>query len=186
MRTFIAIEIPEEIKSALAALQNELRRTAAVVSWTKPENIHLTLKFLGEIEEQKLGQIERACLETAAETASFTLNLSDAGVFPHHKQPRVIWVGLGGETASLTDLQSRLDQRLSALGFERETRPFQAHLTIGRVKAPKGSRELMAQLINYRPPALSFVVAEIVLMRSQLHPAGSIYTPLARTSFGQR
>ncbi len=186
MRTFIAIEIPEEIKTVLAALQNKLRRAAATVSWTKPENIHLTLKFLGEIEEQKLGQIESACLAAAAETASFTLNISDAGAFPDHKQPRVIWVGLGGETASLTDLQSRLDQRLSELGFEKETRPFQAHLTLGRVKAPKNTRELMAELINYRPPALSFVVDEIVLMRSQLHPAGSIYTPLTRVRFGRR
>ena len=99
MRTFIAIELPEEIQAAIAALQDELRLARAEVSWTKPENIHLTLKFLGEAEEQLIAQVTSACLETAAATAPFTLHVEEAGAFPNASRPRVLWVGLGGGAA---------------------------------------------------------------------------------------
>jgi 2'-5' RNA ligase len=183
VRTFIAIELPEEIKAAIAALQAELRRARAEVSWTKPENLHLTLKFLGEIEEQRIGQIESACIETAAAAAPFTLSLTGAGVFPHASRPRVLWVGLAGEVEKVKLLQSDLDERLARAGFEREARAFQPHLTAGRIKSPKGAPALVSRAQAYRLPALSFTVREVVVMRSQLHPAGARYTPLARAKF---
>src|SRR5262245_15518533 len=97
MRTFIAIEIPAEIRSALAALQTDLRRAGADVSWTKPENVHLTLKFLGEVDESRIGEIEKVCVSSAAEFKLFTLSLKDTGVFPNLRQPRVLWAGLAGD-----------------------------------------------------------------------------------------
>ncbi|HMZ18552.1 MAG TPA: RNA 2',3'-cyclic phosphodiesterase, partial [Blastocatellia bacterium] len=97
MRTFIAIEIPPTVKTALAALQTELRRAAADVGWTTAENFHLTLRFLGEVEEARLGEIRRVCDETAATVSSFTLRLSGAGAFPNVRQPRVLWAGVAGE-----------------------------------------------------------------------------------------
>ena len=95
MRIFIAIELPEEIKRAIAALQDDLRLARAEVSWPKPENIHLTLKFLGEIEESLVSQVAQACVETAERFTSFTLSINQAGAFPNARQPRVMWVGLG-------------------------------------------------------------------------------------------
>jgi len=180
MRTFIAIELPEEIKAEIAALQNDLRRARAEVSWTKPENIHLTLKFLGEVEEQLLAQVERACVEAAQTAAPFSLSLSGTGAFPGAKQPRVLWVGLTGGIEEARRLQSQLDERLSSIGFEKEERPFRPHLTIGRVKSPKGIPGLISRAEAYRLPALTFIARELVVIRSQLHPAGARYTPLVR------
>src|SRR5262245_25862699 len=112
MRTFIAIEIPSEIKSALAALQNELRRAGAEVSWTRPENIHLTLKFLGEVDERRIGEVEKVCVDSAAEFRPFALSLSATGVFPNSRQPRALWVGLSGDVEKTDAMQRRLDERL--------------------------------------------------------------------------
>lgn len=178
MRAFIAIEIPEEIKTALTRLQNDLRRAKAEVSWTKPENIHLTLKFLGEIEESQASEIAQAC--AAAEFQSFTLSLNGAGVFPNARQPRVLWAGLAGEIETLTAMQRRLEDRLAAIGVEGDEKAFRPHLTIGRVKSNRNAREIVARAEAYSLPALSFDVREIVLMKSELHPAGARYTALAK------
>ena len=185
MRTFIAIEIPAEVKQALARLQEELRDAPAEVSWTKPENIHLTLKFLGEVEESMLGRVEAAAVEAAAGARPFTLALGGVGAFPNARQPRIIWAGLSGEVEAAARLQVRLDERLAALGFPKEDRPFRPHLTVGRVKSPTGAPALIARAQSYRLPSHSLAVRELVVMRSQLHPAGSRYTPLARIALEQ-
>lgn len=180
MRTFIAIEIPSEVKSALAALQTELRRAGADVSWTKPENLHLTLNFLGEVDERRIAEVEKACVDLAAEFQPFTLSLNDTGVFPNARQPRVFWAGLSGEVENVAEMHKLLNERLAPIGFKREEKRFHPHLTIGRLKSNKKTRELLALADAHRLPALSFVVTEIVLMKSELHPAGSEYTPMAR------
>jgi 2'-5' RNA ligase len=182
MRTFIAIEIPSEVKSALAALQDDLRRAGADVSWTRPENIHLTLRFLGEVDERRIGEVEKVCVASAAEFRPFTLSLYDTGVFPNARQPRVLWAGLAGEIEKAVEMRKRLNDGLALIGFEREEKDFRPHLTIGRVKSNRKTRELIALMDARQVPALSFVVTEIVLMKSELHPAGARYTPMAKVS----
>src|SRR5215475_10815429 len=118
MRTFIAIEIPSEIKSALAVLQTELRRAGADVSWTKPENMHLTLNFLGEVDERRIEEVERACVASAAEFQPFTLSINDTGVFPNARQPRVLWAGLSGQVENVVEMRRRIDERLAQIGFK--------------------------------------------------------------------
>jgi len=186
MRTFIAIDIPSEIKSALAVLQTELRRAGADVSWTKPENIHLTLKFLGEVDERRVGEVEKVCVASAAEFQPFTLSLNDTGVFPNARQPRVLWAGLAGEIEKTVEMRKRLDDGLALIGFEREEKHFRPHLTIGRMKSNRKTRELLALADARQVPALSFVVTEIVLMKSELRPAGAQYTPMAKAPLGGR
>jgi 2'-5' RNA ligase len=185
MRTFIAIEIPEQVKTELARLQSDLRRVQADVSWTKPENIHLTLRFLGEVEEKKLEALKRVCAESAAEFAPFVLALKGAGVFPNFRQPRVLWAGLAGETETAARLQRRLEEGLVSLGFAPEDKPFKPHLTVGRVKSGKNARQVAALAEIAELPALSFEVGEIVLMKSELHTAGARYTPLAKCVLSQ-
>jgi RNA 2',3'-cyclic 3'-phosphodiesterase len=182
MRTFIAIEIPSEVRSALVALQDDLRRAGADVSWTRPENIHLTLRFLGEVDERRIGEVERVCVDSAAEFRPFTLRLNDTGVFPNARQPRVLWAGLAGEIEKAVEMRKRLNDGLALIGFELEEKDFHPHLTIGRVKSNKNARELLALASARQVPALSFVVTEIVLMKSELHPAGARYTPIAKVS----
>jgi len=182
MRTFIAIEIPSEIKSALAALQDELRRAGADVSWTKPENIHLTLKFLGEVDERRIGEVEIVCVRAAAEFQPFTLSLNDTGVFPNARQPRILWAGLAGEIEKAVEMRGRLNDGLALIGFEREEKDFRPHLTIGRLKSNRKIRELLTLAGAHQVPEFPFVVTEIVLMKSELHPAGARYTPIAKVS----
>lgn len=182
MRTFIAIEVPSEIKSALATLHNELRRAGADVSWTKPENIHLTLKFLGEVDERRIGEVGNVCVDSAREFQPFTLSLGATGVFPNSRQPRVLWAGLSGEIEKALEMQRRLDDSLALIGFEREEKDWRPHLTIGRVKSNRKTRELLALMDAHPLPALSFAVSEIVLMKSELHPAGARYNPMVKAS----
>src|SRR5262249_53370441 len=152
------IEIPSEIKSALAALQTELRRAGADVSWTRPENLHLTLKFLGEVDEARVVEVEEACVLSAAEFRQFTLSLNDTGVFPNTRQPRVLWAGLSGDVGNVVEMHRRLDERLAPIGFKREEKKLHPHLTIGRLKSNKKIRELLALASAYQLPALSFAV----------------------------
>ncbi len=180
MRIFTALELPAEIKSALATLQTELRATHADVSWAKLENFHLTLKFLGEVESQKISAITTVCEEVAAITPQFSLRLHDAGIFPNAKNPRVLWAGIDGELNLLKSLHKNLDEKLHALGFAKELCPFNPHLTLGRVNTLKNMPQAIAKLLMHQFPALNFQVQEIVVMQSQLHSQGSIYTPLAR------
>jgi RNA 2',3'-cyclic 3'-phosphodiesterase len=179
VRTFVAIEISQDTKSVIAELQDKLREAEADVSWTRPDNIHLTLKFLGEVSEVLIADIARVCQECAADSPSLAFTLNGAGVFPDMRQPRVLWVGLGGDVGPLVQLQTQLDEKLSAIGFERERKPFRAHLTMGRVKSKRNSDALMTMLKESEPAPMAFNVTEIALIRSQLHPAGSRYTRLA-------
>jgi 2'-5' RNA ligase len=179
MRTFIAIEVPSEIKSALAALQTELRRVEADVSWTRPENIHLTLKFLGEVDKGRIREIEKACVDSVAEFQPFALSLKNTGAFPNSRQPRALWAGLSGEIEKLLEMRRRLEEKLALIGFEREQKEFRPHLTIGRVKSNRKTRELIAIADLYLLPALSFDVNEIVVMKSELHPSGARYTRIS-------
>ncbi|MBS1791149.1 MAG: RNA 2',3'-cyclic phosphodiesterase [Acidobacteria bacterium] len=180
MRTFIAIELPNSVKAELAKLQTELRRTGADIGWTNPENIHLTLRFLGEIEERKVDELKRVCAEIAAEFQPFSLCLKDTGYFPDFRRPRVLWVGLGGSIEIAAQLQNRLEQGVSALGFDREDKSFKPHLTIGRVKSGKNVKPLVAKADMYPLPELPFDVGEIVLFKSELLPAGARYTALGK------
>jgi 2'-5' RNA ligase len=179
MRTFIAIEIPPEVKSVLAAFQSELRRVGANVGWSNPESIHLTLKFLGEVDEKLVREIGQICVDLAAEYQPFQLGLAGVGVFPNARKPRVLWAGLSGDVEKTAEMQRLLNDRLTPLGFEREEKDFNPHLTLGRIKSEKKIRELLAVANAYPLAPLAFDVRELVLMKSELLPAGARYTSLA-------
>lgn len=180
MRTFIAIEVPSEIKSVLAAMQNDLKDVGADIAWTHPENIHLTLKFLGEIDKKVSSAVEKICVDAGRESSIFTLTINGMGVFPTARHPRVLWIGLAGEIKKLERLQEDLDERLTAFGFDPEEKDFRPHLTLGRVKSNRNIRELIEKAGHYSLPKLSFSVRELILMKSDLHPTGACYTELAR------
>ena len=180
MRIFIAIEIPVPIKEAVTELQAKLREHRAAVSWTRPENLHLTLKFLGEIDGERLPAIEEATIASVEHIGPLSLRPDRVGVFPNARNPRVLWVGLGGDVDKVTSLAVRLDQKLVERGFAGEKRPFQPHLTIGRFKESGGVQELLAEARDYRLPETSFVANELVVMHSQLTPKGAEHTPVLR------
>jgi len=132
IRTFIAIEIPGTIISKIRELQDGIRAYGFKIRWVRTENIHLTLKFLGDVEEIKINEIANAVAETVKGHSPITLQAKGIGVFPGIKRPRVLWVGLAGQLEALVRLQQTLDENLMALGFSREERTFKGHLTMGR------------------------------------------------------
>jgi RNA 2',3'-cyclic 3'-phosphodiesterase len=180
MRCFIAIEIPSEVKSAFVELQNDLRSAGADVAWTNPDNVHLTLKFLGEIDKKLVSEVEQICLETISSISPFKLSIDRIGLFPNERHPRVLWIGLGGEVETLEKLQEQLDERLAGIGFEIEEKDFQPHLTVGRIRSNKNLRDMLKRSDGYSLPTLSFMVQEIVLMKSDLLSSGACYSELAK------
>jgi len=184
IRSFIAIELPEEAKRGLAKLRSDLERTEhSFVKWVEPGAIHLTLKFLGNIPFKQVAEVTKAMKEAAQGISPFQLEISGLGAFPNLKQPRVLWVGIGGEVNVLSRLQQNIDFALAHLGFAREKRSFTPHLTLARIRqgASPGERKSFGELVvstrfenKYR-----IAVTAINLMRSQLTPAGAIYTCLA-------
>jgi 2'-5' RNA ligase len=180
MRTFIAVELPEKIKKEIEELQAPLKRTDASVSWVKPGNIHVTLKFLGEVPEEKIGEVFSATQKALEGATKFTMNLKGTGAFPNLKRPRVIWIGAGSGEEELSSLASRIEQEMEKIGFAREKRRFSAHFTIGRVKSPKNVERLMEMVTSSDFETEEIQVNEVVVMKSQLDPRGAIYTPLKK------
>jgi len=179
MRAFIAIELSEPIRDALAKTQTSLKYAGADVKWIGKDNIHLTLKFLGEISEDKAEQVATALDDITKETKPFDISLKDLGAFPAIDHPRVIWVGLDKGAKESTELAKKIDEALSKLGFQEESRPFAAHLTIGRVRSGLNRTALVEKMKSYQLSAISFqLIKSIALFKSTFTPKGPIYVKL--------
>ena len=155
------------------------------VSWTKIENLHLTLQFLGYVEEAKVERIEHAFLDVVTRHKPFEIAIEGAGGFPNDRQPRVIWVGSQDAEGKLTALARAVQAALQPLGFEPEHREFSAHLTLGRVKIPRPDVALTRAIDSLKDKTFGTLrVDSIHLYESQLHPEGSIYTKLSSHALG--
>lgn len=179
IRTFICIEIPQSIKERINRLQEILRQLDAQISWTKPSNIHLTLKFLGGIEASRIERVKKALERAASAIGPFEVEIGGSGCFPSAQSPRVLWVGFSNVPEALQHLNSNIEDELAREGFEREKRKFSPHLTIGRIRAPHNSARVTEALIASGFESEAFIAREVILMRSDLKPTGSIYTPQA-------
>lgn len=184
IRSFIAIELPEEAKSGLHRLQTELKSPEhTFVKWVAPEGIHLTLKFLGNISPQKVTEITRVMEQASQGVSPFQLEIAEVGVFPNLRQPRVLWLGIRGEVDKLVAWQQRIDNGLAPLGFAKETRPFTPHLTLARLRegvSPRDRRDF-GELVMKTPTEVNYKVrvSSLILMKSQLLPGGAVYSRLA-------
>jgi 2'-5' RNA ligase len=181
MRTFIAIELPEEIKERIAAVQHQLRAAGPGANWTRPEGIHLTLKFLGEVEEEKAPGIIEALQGACRGTEPLRLKIAGAGAFPNVKVPRVLWLGVQGDIERLATLQAAVEDAMERQGFERENRKFSPHLTLARIKFPKPRDNWAAVIEKIKDVDLGGFEAERVsLMKSELKRDGAIYTEIGK------
>jgi 2'-5' RNA ligase len=190
IRSFIAIELPEEAKEGLARLRRRLERDEhKSVKWVDPKGIHLTLKFLGNISAGQVAQITAAVEEASGGISPFHLEISGLGAFPSVRQPRVLWVGVGGETDKLSRLQQGIDSALAALRFSREERPFVPHLTLARTRegASGPERRSFSELVSSTifEDKYPFEVEAVKLMRSQLTRTGAIYACLSVVRLGR-
>jgi 2'-5' RNA ligase len=182
MRTFIAIELPQEIKTALSRLQDQLKTTAADVKWVQPQNIHLTLKFLGERDDKKIEKIMQILEETAKDKNCFQIRIWSLGAFPKINFPRVIWVGIDQGDNETKEIAKDLEERIAKIGIPKEDRPFSSHITIGRTRSTL-NREKLVEGLNkladyFVENKLEFTAVKITLFKSTLTPQGPIYEVL--------
>jgi 2'-5' RNA ligase len=181
IRCFVAVNLPPFIKENLGRIQEELRKAQADVSWVKPENIHLTLKFLGGIGEKRVERVKEVLANAVAMAGSFDIQLEGLGVFPGIKSPRVVWVGVKETPAALIELQKAVDEGLAQIGFPKEGRKFSPHFTLGRVRSPRNVEALRQALTEVKTEGLEAVKIEsLELMQSQLSPKGSTYSVLQK------
>lgn len=175
MRAFVAIELDREIKEVLLALVRDLRATRAAVRWAEPGGMHLTLKFLGPIDEGQALRVRDILAQVASRHHPFPLELRGTGAFPGERSPRVLWVGFA-PAPELAALQNDLESALVPEGFEREDREFKPHLTLGRVKGPERLGPAMAELAKHRDRSFGSMVArKVTLFESVLRPEGADY-----------
>ena len=178
VRAFSAIELPSIIVKSLGEIQDNLRDTTNKITWVKPDNIHLTMKFLGNIETDKAHAIEKILKNIVSQISIGKLSVEGVGAFPTINNPRVIWVGIEDDK-NLLKIYTQLEDGLASLGFKKEDRPFKPHLTLGRVKFlkdKKGLKERLEKLADIK--LASFIVDSLILFKSELTPEGSLYTKL--------
>jgi len=183
-RAFIAIDLPESVKSFLSEAQETLKLYGFRVKWIRPQNIHLTLKFLGDTATADIDKIVEAMTLAARNRPVVSLTAKGIGVFPNVRRPRVIWAGLNGQLEILSGLQQTLDACLADLGFARERRAFKSHLTLGRVKGNIASGRMKAAIDKLKEfESESFEINQIILFKSELRPSGAVYTKVQEIVF---
>ncbi len=183
MRQFLAIDLPGSVRRRLGELQSELRDELSGWRWTRPEGIHLTLRFLGEVDAELDRRARDAWRGCAAQARGFSIRLRGLGCFPGPRRPRVLWVGIEADPAHrvrLTELASGIEVAARSLGFEPSDRAFRPHLTLGRAR--RGSRPAPPEPSSFDGGRIE--AAELVLFRSELHGGGARYTALDSFPFG--
>jgi 2'-5' RNA ligase len=189
IRTFIALELGPALVDAVRGLQDRLRRLlpSDPVRWSRPDQLHLTLKFLGQVAETQLEDVRVALARACQGVGPFELRLEGVGCFPDARRPRIVWVGLGGDVETLKTLQQQILQHTVDLGDHKEERPFHPHLTIGRIRLERAreARALTEKLPGLEGGSLGpWPVERVVLMRSHLAPQGASYAELAGLPLG--
>ena len=179
MRAFVAIDLPDPIRAALAEAQQGFRSVCSDARWTRPEGIHLTLKFLGEISDVQAGQVVEA-LAQIGPFDPFSVEVSGFGFFPQAQRPRVFWAGVVAPQA-LAELAARVESHAESLGFARENRAFSPHLTLARFQVPRPQPALLEAVADRATPSLgSLEVSEFFLFESKLSPLGAQYRKIMR------
>lgn len=179
MRAFIALRLPENILFSINKIQEDLKQYRLPVRWVRPENIHLTLKFFGNISESDTERIGIAMGDCAGCCSPLMLSAKGIGVFPSVARPRVIWAGFSGQISLLLRFKDALEKRLEKSGFKKEERSFKGHLTMGRFKDRVNNDRLIEAMRKHKDFNTDvFDAAEIILFKSDLLPAGPVYTEL--------
>jgi 2'-5' RNA ligase len=185
-RLFIAIELSQDIRRRIKAHIERLRAAApdVRVSWTREENLHLTLKFLGDTPVERAEAVSQALKAAANQVTSFEMEIKDCGAFPPRGKPNVLWIGIHDPSDNLNKLHAALEKECAKAGFAQDERPFHPHLTIARIRHSQGTRHLSELHQELGCDEMAVEVTEVCLIRSELSSAGSRYTIIARHELG--
>jgi 2'-5' RNA ligase len=190
IRAFIAIELDNTVHDELEKIQRRLRAEpiSGLVRWVTPDSMHLTLKFLGDMDPARVPHVVAAIQTACVGIAPFEMAVRGAGCFPNYQRPNVIWAGLTGQVQPATLLAQHIEDECARLGFEPDGRPFSPHLTLGRVmrEAAPPERRQIGETVRRLDINLKSIIRanEVTLIRSELKPAGSVYTPLGSVKLG--
>jgi len=187
-RVFCAIELPQTARRLVLAHIARLKEKVpyAKASWARDTNLHLTLKFLGEIPATSVTDFSKAVSLAVTQVQPFLIRFEQTGFFPTHGQPRVLWIGINDLPAQLSKLHARIEEESARAGFAKETRPFHPHLTIARVRHADNARALTVAHKQMEFDPVEIAVAELLVIRSELSSEGSKYTVVSRHAFGVR
>ncbi len=180
LRSFLAFELSPEMKSAVKTAYEDASKSRLDVRWVRPEGIHVTVVFMGNIKEEEIAPMGSEIGKVCSDFAPFRASLKGIGCFPNHRNPRVIWIGMEGDIERLSRFRDDLQKRLIPFGIEVETRALKPHLTLGRFKKPlRDERELRKFMEQHSTlTSASCSLHELVLFKSALNPGGAIYTKL--------
>lgn len=193
IRTFIAIELNDQVKQVIQKFQDHLKPLGCDISWVKPENAHLTLKFLGDVKMKIIPSVTETLANLCRDLRFFDTTLTQPGVFPDLRHPRVVWIGLDDTEGKLGQLAGSLETALENIGFSakggakggKERRDFRAHITVGRIRTLKNVTQLCDAIKGFTvPSSIKQSVSEVAFFKSTLNPQGSIYEHLSRSKFG--
>jgi len=181
-RVFCAVELPEHVQEQLQEHIGRLRKQIpdAAASWSRVENIHLTLKFFGNVAVDRIPSISAAASRAVAEFSTFPIAIGNTGVFPRPSRAQVLWIGVTDISGKLSALQERLENECAAEGFPKEDRAYRPHLTIARIRKPEGVRRLADAHLQMQFNPTEIELKELILFRSELSPKGSKYTAISR------
>lgn len=181
-RVFVAVDISAEAKARVVNLTSEMRREFPDlrVGWEKPEKLHLTIKFLGDIEHDHLDSLQKAVDETAKLLSPFLLELQGTGCFPSPKKAKILWTGIHDPANGLRNLYETLEETAAGYGFTKESRSFKPHLTIARLREPEKAGRLTEKFLQAELEPVSFEVSNIVIYESKLQPTGSVYSVISK------
>lgn len=176
IRTFIAIPTPDNVRQVLSDIQAELKTSRAEVKWELQEKLHITLRFLGNVDDRQLPQLMDECSKSICNFPSFSLIYGGLGCFPDIRNPRIVWAGSHNDDGTLFKMRKEIDDIVAGYGFERENRSFHPHITLARIKGKQNIPNLikMLQSITFEPHPV--IIDEVHFMKSELRPTGSIYT----------
>ena len=181
VRTFIAVEVSEKIRGRLSHDILQLKSRAPLVKWVIPDNLHLTLRFLGDVKENDLEELFDALREEVESLPPFALEIRGVGAFPNWRHPRVVWAGCGEGADEAVELAETVESLCVDLGYEKERRPFRPHLTLGRVKQPADALGLEEAVNGMEEKLFGYLdVDAVVVFMSSLRRAGPVYSPMAR------
>jgi RNA 2',3'-cyclic 3'-phosphodiesterase len=186
-RSFIAIALNEQIHKELEQLQNKLKTSNADVKWVAPENIHITLKFLGNITDKQIEQVKDSIKEIASNLKQYNIHFATIGGFPTITSPRVVWVGMDEGVDETSDIYDAIEEQLTKIGFNKEKRPFSPHLTLGRVRSPN-NRQRLTEIMEREKgfsSSLRLLVREVILFKSTLTPKGPVYDAIFKASLAK-
>ena len=178
LRLFIAFDSPPEVKSQAGEIQNQLRQAQADVSWERQEKLHCTIKFLGDTPSELVPSIADTLMEIGRANPPFSVLYRGTGCFPNRRDPRVLWLGIENPDGTLISLYQSIDSAMTRFGFKPENRQFHPHLTLGRVRTGRNQANLLKMLENVTFESAIKANTEILLIKSELRPAGSVYTKI--------